>query len=413
MEQTTRRWHNWSGSVSSTPRRVAVPGSEAEVAAVVREAARDGANVRVVGSGHSFVPLCATDGVLVTLDALHGVVSVDPERRQATILAGTKLHRLGPLLHAAGLAMANLGDIDRQSLGGVVGTGTHGTGPTLGNISTQVVGLQLATADGELIDCSADREPALFNAARVALGVLGIATRITLQLLPAYRLHERTWVAPFDECMAQLDDLIAANRHFEFFWLPTPDACAMKALNPTDAPPPAAAGSWTPPGPPSSPPGSLGRYTKPERVDWSHRVLPSERSVRFNEMEFALPAENGPDCLREIRELMQTKHRDVTWAVEYRTLRADDIPLSPAQGRETVTISIHQAAHLSPLAFFTDAEAIFRNHRGRPHWGKCHFFHARDLRDCYPQWDDFQAVRARIDPAGRFLNDYLRTIMVD
>jgi len=247
----------------------------------------------------------------------------------------------------------------------------------------------------------------LFNAARVSMGVLGIATQITLQLLPAYRLHERTWVAPFDECMAQLDDLIAANRHFEFFWLPAPDACAMKSLNPTDAP------AFTPPAPPHAPPGSLGRYTKPERVDWSHRVLPSERNARFNEMEFAVPAERGPDCLREIRALMQTKHREVTWAVEYRTLRADDIPLSPAQGRETVTISIHQAADLSPTAFFTDAEAIFRNHRGRPHWGKCHFFRARDLRDHYPQWDAFQAVRARLDPSGRFLNDYLRTIMVE
>jgi FAD/FMN-containing dehydrogenase len=404
--QLTRAWHNWSGSVGCAPGRIVAPGSEAEVAAAVREAAREGASVRVVGSGHSFVPLCATDGVLVTLDALHGVVEVDAERRRATVWAGTKLHRLGPLLHAAGLAMANLGDIDRQSLGGAVGTGTHGTGPTLGSISTQVVGIRLATADGDLLDCSAEREPELFGAARVAVGALGIATQITLQLLPAYRLRERTWVEPFEECMAHLDALIAANRHFEFFWLPGPDACAMKALNPTEAE------IFTPPSPPPAPPGSLGRYTKPDRVDWSHRVLPSERNVRFNEMEFAVPAERGPECLREIRALMQTKHRDVTWAVEYRTLRADDIPLGPAHGRETVTISIHQAAELPHAPFFAAAEAIFRNHRGRPHWGKCHSHRAGELRDLYPQWDAFGAVRERIDPAGRFLNGYLRELLV-
>lgn len=405
-EGAGRPWHNWSGSVGCVPQRIAAPASEAEVAAVVRDAARERATVRVVGSGHSFVPLCATDGVLVTLDALHGVVGVDPERRRATIWAGTKLHRLGPLLHDAGLAMANMGDIDRQSLGGAVGTGTHGTGPTLGSISTQVVGMRLATADGDLLDCSADQEPDVFSAARVAVGALGIATQITLQLLPTYKLHERTWVEPFEECMAHLDELIAANRHFEFFWLPTADACAMKALNPTEAE------IYTPPAPPPSPPGSLGRYTKPERVDWSYRVLPSERNVRFNEMEFAVPAERGPECLREIRELMQTKHRDVTWAVEYRTLRADDIPLGPAHGRETVTISIHQAAELSHAAFFAEAEAILRNHRGRPHWGKCHSHRASELRELYPQWDAFGAVRERIDPAGRFLNGYLREVLV-
>lgn len=407
MEQAPRPWHNWSGSVGCTPRAIVAPGSEEEVAATIRDASREGATVRVVGSGHSFVPLCATDGVLVTLDALHGVAEVDAARGRATIRAGTKLHRLGPLLHAAGLAMANLGDIDRQSLGGAVGTGTHGTGPTLGNIATQVVGLRLATADGNLLDLSAAREPALFEAARVAVGALGIATRITLQLLPAYRLHERTWAVPFEECMAGLDDLIAANRHFEFFWLPGPDACAMKALNPTDEP------VFDPPPAPPAPPGSLARYTRPERVDWSHRVLPSERNARFNEMEYAVPAARGPDCLREVRALMRTRHRDVTWAVEYRTLRADAIPLSPAHGRETVTISIHQAAGLPHEPFFADAEAVFRNHHGRPHWGKCHNLRARDLRDAYPRWADFAAARARLDPAGRFLNPYLRGLFLD
>ena len=101
-------------------------------------------------------------------------------------------------------------------------------------------------------------------------------------------------------------------------------------------------------------------------------------------MEFAVPAEHGPDCVREIRDLMRTRHPDVLWPIEYRTLRADDIPLSPAYGRATVTISIHQAAELPYQAFFADAEAIFRNHRGRPHWGKLHSHTARELRDLYP-----------------------------
>jgi FAD/FMN-containing dehydrogenase len=399
-------WRNWSGSVECAPAQFVLPTSEAEVAALVA-ALPAGERVRVAGTGHSFTPLCATDGTLLSFDAMQGVIEADPQAGTATIWAGTKLSRIGAPLLDAGLAMANMGDIDTQALGGAVGTGTHGTGQTLGSISTQVAGLRLVLASGDLLDCSPQHEPAIFNAARVSIGALGILTRITLRALPAYRLHERTWPAAFAECMAQLPALIAENRHFEFFWSPGEDLCAMKALNPTTEavlaegrPAPAA-------------PGRMARYLGPERIDWSYRIFPSQRTVKFVEMEFAMPAAQGPDCMREIREMMRARHPDVLWPVEYRTLHSDDIPLSPASGRETVTISIHQAAELPYRDFFADGEAIFRNHRGRPHWGKLHSHTARELRDLYPEWDAFLAIRARVDPTGRFLNPYLRELFLD
>jgi FAD/FMN-containing dehydrogenase len=401
----THAWQNWSGSVTCTPETMATPASEEEVSALVIAARRAGHGVRVAGTGHSFTPLCATDGTLLSLDGMQGMIAADPEARTATFRAGTKIHQAGAPLLAAGLAMENMGDIDYQSLGGAIGTGTHGTGETLGNLSTQVVGLRLVLASGETLDCSATQEPAIFEAARVSVGTLGVTTQITLRVLPAYRLHERTWVAAFDDCMAQMPSLIRDNRHFEFFWLPQDDVCAMKTLNPTaeepreDAPPPAVT-------------GRLARYIKPERIDWSYRIFPSERTIKFNEMEFAVPAEHGMDCLRELRQLMRDRHPEVAWPVEYRTLRGDDIPLSPASGRETVTISIHQAAELSYRAFFADAEALFRNYRGRPHWGKLHWHTARALRDLYPDWDAFAAIRAYLDPEGRFLNEHLRQILL-
>lgn len=401
----TTTWQNWSGNITCTPEQIATPTNEADISALVMEARRAGRGVRVAGTGHSFTPLCATDGTLLSLDGMQGLVAADPDARTATLWAGTKIHQAGAPLLAAGLAMENMGDIDYQALAGAVGTGTHGTGQTLGNISTQVVGLRLVIASGDAIDCSATHEPALFDAARVSFGALGVMTQITLRALPAYRLHERTWVAAFDECVERMPALIRDNRHFEFFWLPQDDICAMKTLNPTtevqevDAPSPDVA-------------GRLARYVNPERIDWSYRIFPSERTVKFNEMEFAVPAEHGSDCLREIRHLMHTRHPEVAWPVEYRTLRSDDIPLSPAFGRETVTISIHQAAELPYHEFFTDAEALFRNYRGRPHWGKAHWHIARDLRDLYPQWDAFVAVRERLDPDGRFLNDHLRRLLL-
>jgi FAD/FMN-containing dehydrogenase len=396
-------WRNWSGSVACEPERIAAPNDEPSLAAIVADAA---APIRVAGAGHSFTPLCETSGTLVSLDNLSGIVETDPAAGTSTIWAGTRLHALGEPLLDAGLALANMGDIDKQALGGAVGTGTHGTGRTLGSFSTQVVGLRLVLANGDLLDCSADTEPETFAAARLSVGALGIISRVTLRVLPAYRLHQRTWPVSFEECLEQMPACVEANRHFEFFWSPTDDACAMKTLNPTDrpigeiAPAPAAR-------------GRMPRYLGPECVDWSYRIFPSERTLFFNEMEYAVPAEAGPDCLRELRDLMRTRHPDVFWPVEYRTLAASDIPLSPAFGRAIVTISIHQAVDLPREAFFADAEAIFRNHRGRPHWGKLHTLTARDLRDLYPKFDAFRAVRDRLDPAGRFLNAHLRTLFVD
>lgn len=399
-------WQNWSGNVTCAPRQLTAPSDEAGIVALVQAAGRAGECVRVAGTGHSFTPLCASDGTLISLDAMQGLIAADRDAQTATAWAGTKIHALGGPLLDAGLAMATMGDIDRQALGGAVGTGTHGTGHTLGSISTQVIGLRLVLASGDILDCSAAHEPEIFNAARVAFGTLGVLTRITLRVLPAYRLHERTWIASFDECMEQLPTLIANNRHFEFFWSPPQDGCAMKTLNPTDA-------ESLPPAPPPAATGRLARYVQPERIDWSYRIFPSERTVRFNEMEFAVPAENGPDCLREVRAMMRARHPDVAWPIEYRTLHSDDTPLGPASGRETVTISIHQAAELPYEPFFRDAEAIFREHRGRPHWGKLHWHSARDLRDRYPRWDEFLALRARVDPDGRFLNAYLRQMLLD
>ncbi|HRW10307.1 MAG TPA: FAD-binding protein, partial [Caldilineaceae bacterium] len=314
-------WANWSGSVMSAPRTVATPTAEADLVSIVQAAKRANRSIRVVGTGHSFVPLCATDDLLISLDGLQGLIAVDKDSHTATLWAGTKLHAVGDPLWEHGLALANMGDIDRQSLGGAISTGTHGTGPTLGNLATQVVGLRLLTTTGELITCSMTEEPAIFKAAQLSLGALGIVTQVTLRCLPAYELHERTWVAGFAECMAALDDHIAATRHFEFFWVPEQDCCAMKALHPAPLPP-------APQLP--VPQGRLARYVQPSRTDRAYRIFPSERNLKFNETEFALPAANGPSCLHEIRHLMQTRYRDVAWPIEYRTLAADAIPLSSA-----------------------------------------------------------------------------------
>jgi FAD-linked oxidoreductase len=413
MADGSAEWVNWSGAIRCSPRRIATPASEVQVVALVREAARENLTLRVAGSGHSFTPIVATDGVVLDLQSLAGIVSVDPAGCQATVRAGTKIHALGEPLMAAGLALANQGDVDVQAICGALGTGTHGTGRELGSLSTQTAGLRLVTASGDIVEVTLASDPELFRAAQLSLGMLGVTTEARLRCLSAYRLHERTWLATVETCLAELDRHIAANRHFEFFWRPQHGLCDMKSLNPTDEPADSAAGRERPPRSYASPTadGSIDFTVTHERIEQSFRIFPSVRMRKFNEMEFAVPAENGPACFAEIRKLMVERYPEIdTWPIEYRTQAADEIFLSPAFGRATVAISIHQGAEHPYEPFFRDAEAIFRNHRGRPHWGKLHYFTARDLAASYPCYERFLAVRRSLDPAGRFLNEHLRPL---
>ena len=385
-------WSNWSGNVHASPVRVESPECESAVQEVIRRAARDGLSVRPAGSRHSFTPLCATDGVAVDLHGLSGVEGIDVDARTATVLAGTRLSAIGDELRTVGLALHNQGDVDTQTVSGATGTGTHGTGPDLGNLSTAIVAVRIATADGDIVFASEDVRPGLYQAARLSLGALGIITAVTFRCVPAYNLHERVWFEGLDDSMAQLCERIEATRHYEFFWYPFRDLFEHKSLALTNAPPDPL----------------LDR--KRERIDHSHRVFPSVRDHRFNEMEYAIPAECGPACFADIRRLFHERYPEAQWPVEYRTVAGDDVWLSPDYGRATVTISVHEDAARPYGPLFEDCEAVFRAYDGRPHWGKIHGARAADLASEYEHWDHFWRLRAELDPEGRFLNEHLRTI---
>ncbi|MFD6367769.1 FAD-binding protein, partial [Streptomyces roseolus] len=213
-------WRNWAGNEEARPRRVLRPASTEDVAAAVREAVRDGLRVKAVGSGHSFSGVAVAPGVQLRLDRLDAAVSVDAETGLVTVGAGMPLWKLNPLLASHGLALENMGDIDRQTVSGAISTGTHGSGVRFGGIATQVRALELVLADGSVTVCSEEERPELFAAARVGLGALGVITRVTLQTVPLYALHARDASMPVAETLGRLDELVADNDHFEFFWFP-------------------------------------------------------------------------------------------------------------------------------------------------------------------------------------------------
>ncbi|MDJ0868054.1 MAG: D-arabinono-1,4-lactone oxidase [Myxococcota bacterium] len=387
----TDGWSNWSGTVRCTPQRRAAPADEAGVLAELARARETGACVRVAGSGHSHTPLCATDGVLLALDALDAVEPCGSRQDAVRVGAGITLHALGAALLERGRALENLGDVDVQALAGALATGTHGTGSRLRNLSSQVLGMRVATAEAEVVDWQAGRDDEWLRAARVGLGALGVVLSVDLRVLPAYRLHERTWRGPLEPVLEALDDHFAAHRHFEFFYFPKHDFAEAKAIDPTEAEPGA-------PGP-------------GERVGWSAHILPSVREEKFFEMEYAVPAEAGPACFAAVRQRIRARHPTVTWPVEYRTVAADDAFLSPATERPTVTISVHQDGRFPYEAFFADVEPVFWEHDGRPHWGKVHSLDGGRLAARYPAWDRFVACRRRLDPEGHLLNEHLRGIL--
>jgi FAD-linked oxidoreductase len=426
------KWSNWSGGVVCKPRQVVAPRDEVELAAEVRKAAGP---VRVPGTGHSFTPLNATDGTIIDLAAFDGLKGFDPDRQAVTFGAATPLWEIGALIHPMGVGLKNMGDIDRQTLGGVVGTGTHGTGPSLKSFSAEVAGFRLLLANGDIIHCSANENEDVFAGGRTSFGALGVMTEISMYVRPAYKLVENNFLLPLDELFERLDELVQKTRHFEFFCFPYSDVAVCKSLDESqgDAPEPRTAEDMRKRGERVGgesrtfiwinellpyapfmlkPAHRLFSQLMPGtgRVRWSHEIFPSPRPVRFNEMEYAVPVEKGPDTVREIIRTVRSRRINTGFPLEYRTVAADDVWMSPFYERPSATIAVHQYHKVDTARLFDACEAIFRNADGRPHWGKRHTRTATELAHLYPRYQAFRELRRRLDPIGKFLNPYLRSL---
>jgi L-gulono-1,4-lactone dehydrogenase len=423
-------WTNWSGTVSANV-DVAAPKTVAQLQEIVIRAAANGQRVKPIGAGHSFTAIGATDGIQIRPDRLSGVLRADRETGLVTVLGGTRLHELNEALWHLGLAMANLGDIDVQTIAGAISTGTHGTGARLGGVATQVRGLQLVLADGSLLDVDSDLVPA----AAVGLGALGVIASVTLQCVPAFALAASETPASLDEVLADLDMNIDGNDHYEFYWFPHTRRALTKRNN------------LVLPDTRLRPIGRLRRLVDDEflantvfdainrlttrrpnlipranaiathalsardYIDRSYRVFASPRRVVFREMEYAVPRDAVPHVLAEIEAWLAKSGEQIGFPVEVRFAAADDIWLSTAYGRPTGYLAVHQYHRREHDTYFRAVEAIARSVDGRPHWGKLHNRDASSLAATYPRFDDFVALRDKLDPQRVFGNDYLKQVL--
>lgn len=404
-----------------------------ELAQAIERAADRGLRVRAAGAGHSFSDIACSDGMLLRLDGLADVLDVDTSSGLVRTQAGISIRELSRRLDAHGLAMENLGDIDAQSVAGAISTATHGTGARLRNIAAQVVELTLVLADGSTLVCSPERDAELFRAARVGLGALGVVAEVTLRCVPAFTLRGVDAPAPLAETLERFEQLALGNDHFEFFVFPYADVALTRTNNRSEQPPQPrtrlnayvndvlltnhAFGLFCRAG--RRLPGLIPQINRlvtrlagrSERVERSAAIFASPRLVRFTEMEYALPRERTPEAVAQVLEMIEQRGLAVPFPIEVRTVAADDALLSTAADRDSGYVAVHMFEGMEWQPYFRAVEAIMDQLGGRPHWGKRHFQTAATLRARYPAWDRFQAVRARLDPDGRFANAWTERVL--
>jgi len=415
---------NWSGSQECLPTARLAPASVAELQELINSTT---GTIRPVGAGHSFSALVPTDGTLISMSRLSGIIAHDPQTLQATIRGGTRLGDIGQPLEHLGQAMRVMPDIDEQALAGSIATGTHGTGATMPAIHDHVTALTLVIANGDLLTCSPEQNPEIFQAAKVSLGTLGVITEVTLQNQAPFNLRRDTHWRDIDDILERADSEAEQYRNYEFYLIPFSGMGFIEALNETDEPVGSTdkldmndgaedlktARDWLQDWPRVRELvlGSYMRLLDDEvaiKSSWQNFV--HERNIRFNEMEYHLPREHGIQALREIRSTLEKNHPEVFYPIEFRYVKGDDAWLSPFYQRDACSIAVHRFFEEDFKPYFATIEPILRKYGGRPHWGKLNTLSKVDFRALYPRWDDFAAVRRDLDPGGRFLNSYLREL---
>jgi FAD-linked oxidoreductase len=421
-------WTNWARQQRCAPAALERPGGEDELAELVSGARGP---VKVAGSGHSFTDIACTDGLMLDLSRMDRVLRVDGEL--VTVEAGITLARLGVELAERGLALENQGDIDRQTLAGALATGTHGTGARFRNLSANVAAMRLVAAGGEVVELSSEADPDGWRAARVGLGSLGAVSAVTLRCVPAFTLRRVDEPRPLAGTLERLDEHADGTDHFELYAFPYTGKALCRFGERTGARPAPApewrlwlqeavlenrvlgaaarAGRLAPVLIPRINRGVTALVSRSVKVDASHRVFSSRRDVRFTEMEYAIPRGHAREAVERVLELVARRRLPVGFPIEVRFAAGDDAFLSPALGRDTCYVAVHQYLGMEYESYFRAVEAVMEDYGGRPHWGKRHYRSAATLRPLYPEWDRCASVRARLDPEWRFENDYLRRVL--
>ncbi|KTD19241.1 D-arabinono-1,4-lactone oxidase [Legionella jordanis] len=424
---------NWGKTFEYTPRELYYPSSLEELTGVLQTCYRAEKSIRPLGSRYSYTPLIFSNEVALSLDSFSGIEEVNYDEMTVVVRGGTKIADLERELFARGLSLINLGDINQQTIAGLIATGSHGTGLSFGIASTQIVWMQIVTADGEIIECSETENHEIFKAAQVSLGCLGVISKVKMKVLPKYYMHQERNTVEFDEALDNLLDSFLNNRNYEFFWFPYTEYVFEKKHNI------------------SSTVKSTKKFKKiindyvlengalwllcemsrntpkfyRKHINFILKKLNSnlcgtipstecyatKRLVNHREIEYSIPIDQATQVLINIRDLLNHHDQQLSFPIEVRSVAADNIYLSPNYGRSTVWIAVHSYTKDEYEEVFRDVEKIFLNHQGKPHWGKLHWLKHEQINKLYPKLPRFNFIRKQLDPNGRLMNSYLRGLL--
>lgn len=398
-------WTNWVGNQSFTPQAIIAVLSEADVQRQIAEAVAKGHGVSTAGAGHSFTPIVETDGVLLDLDSLRGIIRIDRDRQLVTAGPKTTIAEFGKPLWAEGLSLSNQGDIDSQTIAGAIATATHGSGRHHRSFSSVLEGCRLIDGTGSVTVVSREQNANLLPALQTSIGVLGIMTEVTIKVVPAYELHARTDIMPLDEVIERFDSDVEEYRHYGLFWMPTNESARLYNLKD------AGAGDCV-----------VKRYRQLEvgasqeglgasdRIGPAYEIYPMVYDPNFHEMEYFLPIEDSREILGEMRKLMFGWLPHSIYPLEIRVVAAEEAWMSPNFRRDNLVVSISGKPGTEYWPYLRACDSLFAEFRGRPHWGKIHFMTADRLARLFPRYEKFVEVRRRLDPQGVLLNNHTRAL---
>ncbi len=404
---------NWAGTHRYAATQIHHPATVAEVQAIVAAAPR----IRALGSRHSFTDIADSDA-LVALDRLAPDIVVDRHARTVSCAAAVRYGDLAEALAPAGLALANLASLPHISVAGAVATGTHGSGDRIGNLATAVAGLEIVTSDGALV--RAARGDDGFEGLVVGLGALGVVTRVTLDVEPAYEIRQRVFEGlAWDALYEHLDTITALGQSVSVFtrWGATVDQVWVKSRV-TDAAEDVLADLF------GARPATVDRHPilgiDPVNCTpqlgrpgpWAER-LPHFR-MGFTpsagdelQSEYLLPRRHAAAALDAVRGLAAVLE-PVLQVSEVRTVAADPLWMSPMHGRDTVGIHFTWTRDADAVRrVLVDVEAALAPFGARPHWGKLFLADAAAIGPLYERLPAFRALCERRDPRGAFRNDWL------
>jgi L-gulonolactone oxidase len=425
------RIRNWSGEHSWRPDAIHLPADEEQLAALVRRAAETGRRIKPVGSALSWSDAAEPVEEALRFDLMNRISSIDAEASRVRLQGGARLDDVNEALATAGLALDNFGSIVTQTVAGYLGTASHGTGSRTQLLSAQVVALRLVNGRGEILELDGSLRPDLFTAACAHLGCLGIVSEVTLRCVDAFDLEETLETVGFETVLGDLPRLLTDNDHLKLWWLPPSDNFLVYRFNRTDAPrtKPGIKGFVDRSGLSGLGFGALIGLTRVfpgitpfvtrmvervgfrpgVRVDRSDRIIPYAGSIpKHFETEYAVPIERAGEALAATRDMvLRAEDYRVNFPFEVRFVAADDIPLSPAYGRDVCFLGAYVTGRQWARGYFADFEDLVADFDGRPHWGKTFHRTSSELRALYPRFDEFDRLRRACDPAGVFRNPFV------